>query len=126
MADIVRVVANMNIAPNAAQDTASLSGTADQVALAEWLLNQLDRPAPSSHEPAAYDYQTGKRDSVVRVFRLAQIETTRDLQEIDTAIRTMAAVRVVISNAQRALVMRGTADSTAVAEWLVNELDQPR
>jgi type II secretory pathway component GspD/PulD (secretin) len=125
MTTMVRTVANMNIGPDTAQQTLPLSGTAEQVALAEWLLTQLDRPAPASRETALYDYQAGKPDSAVRVFRLAQTDTPQGFQEITIAIRAIGDVqRLYAYSAQRSLVVRGTADQAALAEWLVNQLDQ--
>ncbi|MGB7760696.1 MAG: hypothetical protein WBL61_12760 [Bryobacteraceae bacterium] len=108
-----------------AQRALVMRGTADQAALAEWLLNQLDQPVPPGHGPAVYDYRAGNRESAVRVFRLAQNDTPQDFQEVADAIRTVGSVsRLLVYNAQ-AVVMRGTADQAALAEWLVNELDRP-
>ena len=126
MTVVVQAIADMKIAADPAHGTFSLRGTADQVALAEWLLNQLDQPVPSSHQPAAYDYQEAKRDPAVRVFRLANIDTPQGLNEVTAAIRTIGDInRVRPYAAQRAVVVRGTADQAALAEWLLNQLDQP-
>ena len=126
MANTVRTVAGMNIAPDTAQRAVSLRGNADQVTLADWLLNQLDQPASPSRETAEYDYQAGKPDTAVRVFRLAHTDTTQGFQEIGNAIRVVAEVnRLLVCNAPRALVMRGTAGQATLADWLVGELDQP-
>jgi len=126
MANTVRTVAGMNIAPDTAQGTVSLRGNADQVALADWLLNQLDQPASPSRETAEYDYQAAKPDTAVRVFRLAHTDTPQGFQEIGNALRAVGDVsRVLVCSTPRALVMRGTAGQAALAEWLVDELDQP-
>ncbi len=126
MTNTVRTVAGMNIAPDTAQRAVSLRGNADQVTLADWLLNQLDQPASPSRETAEYDYQAGKPDTAVRVFRLAHTDTTQGFQEIGNAIRVVAEVnRLLVCNAPRALVMRGTAGQATLADWLVGELDQP-
>jgi hypothetical protein len=122
----VDTIANLKIAPDIELGTVTLRGTADQVALAAWLLEQLDQPAPSSHQPATYDYQTDKRAPAVRVFRMANIETPHGLSEITATIRTISDVsRAVPYVSQRALAMRGTADQAALIEWLLNQLDQP-
>jgi type II secretory pathway component GspD/PulD (secretin) len=128
MVTVVRTIAEVNVtaAPDVEHGTIPLRGTPGQVTLAEWLLNQLDQPVPSNHQPAAYDYQEAKRDPAVRVFRLATIETPVGLNRITTAVRTIADVsRIVPYAAQRAIVVRGTAGQAALVEWLLNQLDQP-
>ncbi|MGB7760695.1 MAG: hypothetical protein WBL61_12755 [Bryobacteraceae bacterium] len=126
MSAVVNAMTDMRIAPDTARATVSLRGTADQVGLAEWLLHQLDQPAPSSHQPAVYEYRAGTPDSAVRVFRLATVETPQGLNEVTAAIRAIADLsRVRPYAAQRALVARGTPGQVALAEWLLDQLDQP-
>src|ERR1035438_5097884 len=107
MVTVVRTIAEVSVitAPDVERGTIPLRGTAGQVTLAEWLLSQLDQPVPSSHQPAAYDYQEAKRDPAIRVFRLANIETPQGPVEITAALRTIADVsRVLPYGAQRAII----------------------
>ena len=128
MVVVVRTIAEVNVptAPDVERGAIPLRGTAGQVTLAEWLLNQLDQPVPSSHQPAVYDFEEAKRYPAVRVFRLATIETPQGLNEVTTALRTIADVqRVLPYPAQRAIIVRGTPGQAALVEWLLNQLDQP-
>lgn len=110
-----------------------LRGTTDQIALADWLVSELDQ---SAHTSAVHEYRmTGgfiRGDSDVRVFYLAHASTPQDFQEVATAVRSVAQIRRVFTyNAPRAMVVRGQPEQIALADWLVNQLDtlntgQPR
>ncbi len=116
-----------------AKRTLALRGTAAQIALAEWLFNELDKPAnrqphaPQGRNSATHDYRMpGGGDDVVRVFYLTHTETVQDLTEIATLVRSMVDIRRVFAyTVPRAVTMRGTPAQIAMAEWLVNELDKP-
>jgi type II secretory pathway component GspD/PulD (secretin) len=123
----VRTIADVSrVLPYNAQRAIVVRGTPGQAALAEWLLNQLDQPASPVHESATYHFEEAGDDPAVLVFRLANVETSQDLQEITNAIRVIADVRKILPYVvQGAVIMRGSADQIAMAEWLVGELDQP-
>jgi type II secretory pathway component GspD/PulD (secretin) len=123
----VRTIADVSrLVPYAAQWAIVVRGTPGQSALAEWLLNQLDQPASPVHGSATYHFEEAGDDPAVLVFRLANVETSQDLQEITNAIRVIADVRKILPYVvQGAVIMRGSADQIAMAEWLVGELDQP-
>jgi hypothetical protein len=108
-----------------------LRGTAGQIALAEWLINELDQPIPEalaqqSPNPAAHeDRPSGTGDDVARVFYLTHAQTAQRLQEIATQVRSMTEVRRLFTyNAPRALALRGTADQIALADRLIRERDR--
>ena len=108
-------------------------GTADQVALAAWLGNELDKPvmrSPSgqrSHTSASYEYRPRDRGGrEVRVLYLANAEPIRELMETASLIRRMTDMpHTFASLGRRALVLRGSADQVELAEWLYTELDNP-
>ena len=134
IATVIRSMADIRQAStDTAQRALALRGTAGQIALAEWLVNELDKPtnrqalAPQSQNSAAHEYRpSGSGDDVVRVFYLTHTETAQELQEVATLVRSMADIRRLFTyNAPRALALRGTAGQIALAEWLVNELDKP-
>lgn len=112
----------------------ALRGTAGQVALAEWLFHELDKPTnreafvQQSQDPGNREYRVpGSGDDVVRLFYVMHAETARDVQEVATLVRSMAQIRRLFTyNAPRALALRGTAGQIAMAEWLFHELDRPR
>jgi hypothetical protein len=117
-----------------AQRTLSLRGTAVQIALVEWLFHRMDQPA-NRHASATqaqgsvtHEYRLPDGgDDIVRVFYLTHAATPQETQEIATILRSTADVRrVFLYNGLRALILRSAAAQMAMAEWLVNELDQPR
>jgi general secretion pathway protein D len=78
----------------------------------------------------AEDNVTKRRDyedEVVKVFYVTNVTSTQEFQEIATTIRTVAEIRRVFTfNAQKALIVRGTADQVALTEKLIHDLDKPK
>jgi len=111
----------------------ALRGTADQMAVAEWLFNALDKPASGQslarlgQDSGMHEYRVlGNSDDVVRVFYLTHTDTVQGLQEIATTIRTIADIqRIFVCNASRALALRGTVDQVARSTRLIEEMDKP-
>jgi hypothetical protein len=103
-----------------------MSGTPVQIALAEWLFNQMDQPAPSSGAlPREYRVPDDP-ENVVRMFYLVHPTSVRELEECAVAIRTVADIRRLSTYGfQNIVVARGTPDQMALTEWLVKEMDQP-
>jgi hypothetical protein len=101
----------------------ALRGTADQIAIAEWLFNDLDK---QSQNPGTHEFRLpGGGDDVVRVFYLTHAGTAQRLQEIATQVRSMAEIRrLFIYNAPRAMALRGTASQIALADRLIAERDK--
>ena len=124
---VVRVIAEVpQASPDAEQKTLDVRGTPDQVALAEWLVNELDGTSPGSN-PARREYRPpGAGDDVVQIFYLRNMETARDLQEAATVVRSIAEIRrLIVYNTRSAVTVRGTKDQVALAAWLFQELDRP-
>ncbi|HEX5430706.1 MAG TPA: secretin N-terminal domain-containing protein, partial [Bryobacteraceae bacterium] len=88
------------------------------------------KPISSNTIFVAEDNVTKRRDyedEVVKVFYLTNASSVQEFQEIVTAIRTLADIRRVYAyNAQKAMVVRGTADQVALVEKLVHDLDKPK
>ena len=100
-------------------------GTAEQVALAGWLLQQLDQPpATTATAPAEYRL-TGNYNPVIRVAYLSAATTPLSLMETVTAVRTATSMqRIFPNNFRKAIAMRGTADQVSRADLLIKERDQ--
>ena len=65
------------------------------------------------------------QQDVERVLRFIHTETSVDLQEITTLIRSVAEIRnVTIDAAERKAVFRATGEQVALAEWLAVQLDR--
>jgi len=108
------------------KQTVAVEGTAGQIAMAEWLVRQMDVPSNGAlsgvHE---YRPSTGG-DDVVRVFYLSHTRTPQDLQEIVTTVRSVADVpRLFVYNALKAVAARGNSRQISLAAWLVDQLDRP-
>ena len=102
----------------------AVRGTPQQVALAAWLVDQLNQPAGTpAPGPDKFKYS---ETEVARVFELAHPETPQQLQKIVTLIRSVADMqREFMYLPRNAIAMRGPVDRVDLAAWLVHELDQP-
>ena len=113
-----------------AQRAVVMRGNADLMAVNEWLLSQMDKPRnePILHS-ATSQYFTVDQDNrgVLQVFYVAHAKTFQDFHVVSTAMRTIAEVRSAFAyNPSRALALRGSAGQMATAEWLFNQMDQPK
>jgi len=102
-------------------------GTAAQIAFAEWLVNELNQPA-QTRQPGTHEHtMTGYTNQVARVFYLSNVDSTYELQQVVTAVRTTTEMqRIFINNARKAIAARGTAEQIASAERLISQLDRAR
>ncbi len=66
-------------------------------------------------------------DEVMKVFYLTNATSVQEIQEIASAVRTVADIRRVFPYiAQKVLVVRGTTDQIALTEQLLRDLDKPK
>jgi hypothetical protein len=131
MLEIATLIQTIADIPSANVDevkkTLSLGGDADSLALGGWLFNQLDQPAGSQAKDSAVQQYTlnSGADNIVRIFYLPNTPTVQSFQEVATMTRTIGDIRRAFTyNSPRALVLRGSADQIALADWLVNEIDR--
>jgi hypothetical protein len=126
VATVIRTIANIQqVSTDNDQKSVTIHATGGQIAMAEWLFNELDNPAVQTSVPHEYRVP-GDSDDVVRVFYITTAATVQDFQEISTLVRTISSItRVFTYNAPKALVVRDTAAQIQLAEWLVKELEQP-
>lgn len=108
----------------------SLRGTVGQVALAEWLFTNLDKPVvpgPQTQNGAKHEYRVSDSgDDVVRLFYLTNPEVPNSVQEITTAVRCLGDIRRMFAyHALRAVAMRGTSEDVRLAEFLFSQMDKP-
>jgi len=92
--------------------TLTVRGSADQLAMAEWLFNALDKPAvgqPPAQHAASSDYQVPGSADVARVYYLAHSETPQSLQEMLNLMRSDADLQqAFVCAGPRALALRGS------------------
>lgn len=105
-----------------------MRGPAAQVALAAYLINSIDVQPDRAATSPEFQYTEPVRGTheVVRVFHLANVKTTRGVQEILTVLRTVLDIQKVFNaTAPMDLAIRGTASDLAASEWILKSLDIP-
>ena len=64
---------------------------------------------------------------MVKVFYLNNVLTAQEMQEIVTAVRTVAEIQKIFTyQAQNAIIVRAEADKVALAEKIIADLDKPK
>lgn len=121
------------LSSNIAQSTIAITGTPEQLALAEWLSKVIDKPAgwrPSDSEygnPTAREYKlpSGLAE-LARVFYLRDTATLRAVQEILTVLRTVTDVQMLMSRSEpKMIAYRANPAQANLIEWLLPMLDRP-
>jgi hypothetical protein len=116
------------VVPYAVQGAVIMRGTADQMAMAEWLVGELDQPAGgnSALSQAGHEFQVTGTDQIVHVFHFADSTTAQQFVDIAAqARRAQKLEQVYICYSQRALSVRGTLDQIALTEQLIQEMMKP-
>lgn len=123
-ATIIRTVAS---APQTSVDTSTatftFSGSAEAVDFAAWVLPQIDKAAG---DIALHEYRLPSGD-VGRVNFVPNVETAQGMQELLTILRTVADVQKIFTfTSNHAIVLRGPAWEVAFAEWIIDQVNQPK
>lgn len=109
----------------------TVSGTPEQISVAAWLCNELDRAPESRPAMVRREYpgtltDTRGENQVLRAYFLAHIESQQELQEVTNLSRSIADIqRFFPHNGVYAIVARGTKEQTDLTDWLLSELDRP-
>ena len=123
----VRGIAEVqHAAVDPAQRSLTVAANPDQLGLITWLFTDLDRPAsrPPSLEVRDNTFND-PRAPAVKIFYPAHLATAQQVQEVVNAVRSIAEVqRVMALSGPGAIVIRGSAEQVAFAEWIVGELDR--
>lgn len=99
----------------------ALRSSAGQVAMADWLLEEIDHPRTEERVSHEYFVPESSND-VMRVFYLPLTTTVKDFQETATGIRTANGIRRLYTyNTARAMAARGTIQQIAQAARMVQE-----
>jgi hypothetical protein len=128
----IKVMTGISAALDSTQRTLEVSGTTNQIELAESVFNELDRPATAkaSQSPNSTTYSeqlpNGKTlTEVVRVFYFTNSPSPKRIQEKVNTIRATAEIVRLMPVAERsAIVLRASVDQMGLAEWLFHELNQ--
>ena len=123
LATLVRSIADVRLmVTSPATRMMFVRATPAQVALVDWMVQQIDKGADSPDEYQYPDPAAG----VVRLFHLPHPPTVQSFQEAATLMRTLAEIpRVFTLNDARVIAVRGTPKQVALSAWLVPQLDQP-
>jgi len=88
------------------------------------------KPISSNAIFITMDTQNKRRDyeeEVTKVFYLTNVTSQQDMNDVLTAVRTVAdCTRLFSSQSQNAIVAKCTADKMALADKIVHDLDKPR
>jgi hypothetical protein len=99
-------------------------GTEGQLALIDWMVHELAKPANGQTASEAYQYDDAfhDRENIVRVFYVKDAPTVAAFQQVATQIRTATKIRRVFTyNATMAMAVRGTAAQIATAEQMLQD-----
>ena len=99
-------------------------GTADQIALTSWMVNELGKPVTAGTASTTYQYASNDRngENLVRVFYVKDTPTVAVFQQLATQIRTTTHMRRVFTyNESRALALRGNEAQLATAEQMLQD-----
>ena len=123
--NIIRSMADTAATFDAAKKSITVPGNSTQIALAEWVLSEMDRATPSGTVTTqSFRDQRGQVD-VVRLFALSHVSSAQQIMELTNLIRSVADLqRVFPYHALNQLVVRGGAQQVAIAEWLIQQLDR--
>jgi hypothetical protein len=123
MATVVRSLTEIRQANvDAEKQTFTLNASASELAAAEWLFNQLDRPTA---QKATAEFRTEGGD-LVHVFYLKHTTANPEIQEIATVVRSVGELRrLFVYGQHKAIAVRGSESDMARVTWLLQELDQP-
>ena len=124
IATVLRTVGNIQqLSLDAPSATISVGGTAEQIATAAWIIQQLDQPA-RTQSPRSQNQSATFGGDVYLVYYVKQATIPLGIQEIITTVRTIADVQhIYVYNAPGAIVLRGAASEVAMAEWIIQEMD---
>jgi len=104
--------------------TITVKDSADQLALAEWMVPKLDIVDRSGLGAQEYRLHN-TRDEVVLVYELEHTTTTTGMQEMITSIRTVGDVQwIYMISAPKVLALRGEPRQMAFAKFLIEQMDQ--
>ena len=96
-----------------------MRGTRGELAMAQWMFRGLiDNPSPGEFADEGNEF--------VRLFYPKTFQTTQNLQELVTLVRTVVEARRMFTyNPSFVLMMHGGRADMNHTQWLINELDKP-
>jgi hypothetical protein len=133
LVNAIRSIAELQrVVPMTATAAIVARGEPNQIALAEWIVREIDQAAGGTRPREVRKFQfedthlsVERRTPAVRIYYPASLSTPMDMQETVNGLRSVAEVqRVVVITASGAIVSRSSDDQAALTDWLVKELDK--
>ena len=125
IANAIRALSGIAPAGLELGSSAVVTGSPDQVEMASWVFDKLDRVA-HSHLGIRILRLDPTEDSAARVFFPEYIRTPQQLQEFVNVVRAVSGlVRIMPAPSAQAIALRDEASRAKLAEWLFDSLDQP-
>ena len=102
-----------------------LRGTPSQIALAKFMISELDQTAQQRESPVVHRFVFTENPSTAVVYGLVHAQNPASVQEILTTLRSVPQTqRVYNVTAPKMLCFRETPEMAPVVEWLISELDR--
>src|ERR1039458_1875591 len=131
---VLRTIAGVRASIDADARTITVNAPADQSAVAEWLVHELDQPLGRVPVPAIHEYGgvspkvlwVPPDETVMKLYYPAHADTPLALPPPPLALRVLADVPLLEPyNEKRIVALAGPADAMVVATWVFHDLDQP-
>ncbi len=108
--------------PVTSRGAIAIRGTAEQAALAEWLIAQVDKVTPAASSSASVVQELKAGVDVVQLFFLPGSVTSQSFQETVNSLRTTTQpARVFPCTTTKIIALRGTFAQLAEAAWLLKQ-----
>jgi hypothetical protein len=127
IASTIRALADIEeISVDAPRKRITVQGNGGQIRLAQFLVDEFDKPAPVAPASRHEFRMSGASPDLVRVFYLDRIRTPQEMQEAVVLIRVVSGMtHIFLYNRLHAAALRGNDEQIALAAWVVNELNKP-
>lgn len=103
--------------------TITVTGTPDEIALATWLIQQLDTTNRPTGIPS-YTVANGNPADTVHIYFVTNFPLQAELNEFVTTLRTVADLRRIYTyTASHAIVVRAALGNVQAGDWLVQKMD---
>lgn len=124
---VIRTVGQIRTVGVENGSTIHVEGTPEEIAFAQWVVKQVDRPA--GWQPSAQDLEnpaTRTFENKARLFYLPENISVQSTQETLTIIRTVLDAQKIFNTTSRhALIAAGTPAELEAMEWLLKALVTP-
>jgi len=99
--------------------------TPEKIEAAEWLIQQFDQTAGAQLGSREYRVK-GAADDLIHLYFVKHVDNEENLRELAVLVRSVANTPMLFTTARPlSVAVRGTAEETGLADWLLERLDEP-